>query len=230
MQDKRSHKRYRLDVIELNSRIIFADKVEILDISLCGIAIKADRRLNMDCEYLLRLDNKGEHVSVKGTVVRSSLVGTEKRSTGEKVPIYIAGLKFRNDMADLVADFLHHFSSAKATGAAIPGNKRLSVRFHITTPLKAVLKFPAQYRVKVISLGGMLIETEHALELENRLQMELSYTNVNTISFQGRVASRQNIGVEGHPRWEIGIEFLDLREKDKAVLKEFIEHIAFMQL
>lgn len=230
MQDKRSHKRYKLDVMELNSKIIFADKVEVLDISLCGIAIKADRRLNMDCEYLLRLDNKGEHISVKGVVVRSLLVGTEERGSGGRVPIYIAGLKFRDDMADLVANFLHHFSSARATEAAFTGNRRLSVRFHITTPMKAVLKFPAQYRVKVISLGGMLIVTDHALELESSLQMELSYNDENTISFQGRVASRQNTGVEGHPCCEIGIEFLDLREKDKAVLTEFIDHVSFMQL
>ncbi len=223
MQDKRRYKRYRLDVMELNSRIIFADKVEILDISLCGIAIKADRRLNMDCEYLLRLDNKGGHISVKGIVVRSSLVGTEERSNGERVPIYIAGLKFRDDMADLVANFLHLFK------AAFSGNRRLSVRFHITTPREAVLKFPAQYRVKVISLGGMLIETEQAFEQESRVQMELSYNDITPISFKGRIASCHNTGDDAHPCHEIGIEFLDLLEKDKAVLAEFIEHISFIQ-
>jgi len=38
--DKRRHKRFRLDLREINGKMILAHKVEIIDISLGGVALK----------------------------------------------------------------------------------------------------------------------------------------------------------------------------------------------
>jgi len=87
MQDKRRHKRFKLDIIEINGKMSLADKVKIIDISLGGIAVKADRRLNIGREYLIRLEDKGKSIDVKGIVVRSELSGIEERDKGERVSI-----------------------------------------------------------------------------------------------------------------------------------------------
>jgi hypothetical protein len=98
MQNMRRHKRYRLDVIEVNGKISLADKVEILDISLGGIALKVDRRLNIGREYLLKLREKGKALEVKCIVVRAELSGIEQRANGESVSIYTAGMIFKHDI------------------------------------------------------------------------------------------------------------------------------------
>src|SRR5512146_692956 len=99
MQDKRRHKRFRLDVIEINGKMSLADKVKIIDISLGGIAIKADRRLNIGREYTIRLEEKGKIIDVKGVVVRSELSGIEEGNKGEQVSIYKAGMLFKEGQA-----------------------------------------------------------------------------------------------------------------------------------
>jgi hypothetical protein len=49
MQDKRRHKRNILTLIDTHSRMVFANDVRILDMSLSGVSLKADRRMNIGC-------------------------------------------------------------------------------------------------------------------------------------------------------------------------------------
>jgi len=91
------------------------------------------------------------------------------------------------------------------------------------------LNFPASYRVKKISLGGMLIESIGALEIESRIPMELSIHADNPVEFVGRVASCQVIDKDGQKQYEIGIEFIDLTEKDRAKVASFIEQSAVIE-
>ena len=55
MQHIRKHKRFKLDVMDLDSKISLVGKVEIIDMSLGGIALKADRKLNIVKERLIML-------------------------------------------------------------------------------------------------------------------------------------------------------------------------------
>jgi Tfp pilus assembly protein PilZ len=106
MQQERRHKRYRLDPIGITGKMSLSNKVEILDISLGGVALKADRRLNIGKELLIKLQDKEKTLNVAGIVVRSELSGMEKRTNGESITIYTAGMKFKDDSVDAVADFL----------------------------------------------------------------------------------------------------------------------------
>ena len=110
--EKRRHRRFMLDLIELNGRLSLDDKVEILDISFGGVALKADRRLSIGKEYLFTLGDKGNSIDVKGIVVRCKLSGIEKKYNGEKASIYTAGMRFNEGQADRVADFIRNSISA----------------------------------------------------------------------------------------------------------------------
>ena len=55
MQNKRLHKRIKLDIVELGGKMFLIDDVEILDISLGGVSLKVDRGLNIGKEYLITL-------------------------------------------------------------------------------------------------------------------------------------------------------------------------------
>ncbi|HUI68511.1 MAG TPA: PilZ domain-containing protein [Nitrospirota bacterium] len=106
--EKRRHKRFMLDLIEISGRLGLTDKVEINDMSFGGVSLKADRRLNIGKEYLFTLGDKGNRLVVKGTVVRCNLSGIEERYSGERALIYTAGMRFEEGSADKIADFIRN--------------------------------------------------------------------------------------------------------------------------
>ena len=230
MQDKRRHKRFRLDLMEINGKMILANRVDIIDISLGGVALKTDRRLNVGKEYLIKLGDKGKSIDVKGIIVRCELSKIEEQCTGERVSIYTAGMMFKDVSPDTIADFLNSIEQDKKEAVPVITDRRLNVRFYITTPWEKTLSFPAQFKVKEISLGGMLIQTDQALGAESMIPMGLSLKSDNPVNFTGRVASCRMTEDKGQAHYEIGVEFKDLTDKDRALLKTFIDYLAVTEV
>jgi Tfp pilus assembly protein PilZ len=227
MQDKRQHKRFRVELVEINGKMSLADKVQILDISLGGVSLKADRRLNIGKEYLIKLQEKGKNLAVKGTVVRSELSGIEQKADGQGVSIFTVGMMFKEGFADKLADFLEPIEQTRKKGEApSAADRRLNVRFNITTPHEKILSYPLQFKVKLISLGGMLIQTEQAVEINSKIPMELSLNADNAVTFIGRVASCAMTEHSGQTNYDIGVEFTDLADEDTTLLKTFIVYLA----
>jgi hypothetical protein len=108
MLDKRRHRRFKLDLIEFDGKLSLADKVEILDMSFGGVALKVDKRLNIGKEYLFKLGDKENSIDVQSIVVRCKLSGIEERFNGEKISIYTAGMRFKDGAVEKVADFVHN--------------------------------------------------------------------------------------------------------------------------
>jgi len=211
--------------MEINGKMILADRVEIIDISLGGVALKTDRRLNVGKEYLIKLGDKGKSIDVKGIIVRCELSKIEERSNGERVSIYTAGMMFKDVSPDTIADFLNSIEHKKEA-MPVMVDRRLTVRFCITTPWEKTLCFPAQFKVKEISLSGMLIQTGQALGIESMIPMGLSLRAGNPVNFIGRVVSCRMTEAEGQAHYEIGVEFKDLTDTDRASLKTFIDYLA----
>lgn len=130
----RRHKRLSSNLTELNGKMILAKKIEILDISLGGVALKIDRKLNIGSEYPLRLLWKGKTLDVWGVVVRFELIGNEEVYSGKNVSIYRAGVKFKDTSQDEIADFIHSIELDKKEAVSVMVDKRPNVRFDITTP------------------------------------------------------------------------------------------------
>ena len=113
MQDKRRRKRYTLDVMEVGGKMMFASEVKIVNISIDGVSVKANRRLNIGSEYLLKLDDKKKVISLKGTVVWSSLSESRKGPGGGLVPIYTVGMKFNNTSVEKTTELLEFIEGHK---------------------------------------------------------------------------------------------------------------------
>jgi c-di-GMP-binding flagellar brake protein YcgR len=229
MQNKRRFKRFTLKVLEIHGRMIAATEVKVVDIGIGGIKLRANRRLNIGNEYALKLEAVDKTLSLKGVVVWSSLSDHIEGSHGEVVPIYTAGLKFTNISTDKITQLLDFIEEHKKEEIYAMGGSRLNVRFHINDPEKAILNYPASYKVKKISLGGMLIECVQALEVESRIPMELSLQDDNPLKFVGRIATCQVIE-EGDPKqYDIGIEFSGLTKKDNEMISTFVEYCAAIE-
>src|SRR5512143_4268426 len=174
--------------MRIKGKMILADRAEIIDISLGGVALKTDRRLNVGKEYLIKLGDKGKSIEVKGIVVRCELSTIEERSNGARVSIYTAGMMFKDVSPDAIADFLKSIEQDKKEAMPVMVDRRLTVRFYITTPSERTLCFPAEFKVKESSLSGMLIQTDQDLETESMIPMGLSSKADNPVNFIGRVA------------------------------------------
>lgn len=222
MQNKRRHKRFKVDQEELDGSMLLTDNVEVLNMSFGGVTLKADKVLDIGKRYSITLAEKEQGIAVKGVVVRSLLRETEERSDGKRVTICTASLKFEDGQIDKIVDILDAIEKSSAPETPVAADRRLSVRFHITMPLNTILSHSAQFKVKKISQSGLLIRSDQALEVNSSVPMGLSLSKDDRINFRGRVASCQRTFEEGHAYYDIGVGFADLTEQDRALLATFI--------
>jgi len=227
MRNKRKDKRFKLDIIDLASKMSSIGKVEIIDISLGGVAIKADRKLNIGKECLMTLGCGGKHINIKGIVVRSELSGIEERDDGEKANIYSAGILFKNESAGKVKDFLESIENNKKIEVAEQsGWFDRDILFSITTPSEKVLHLSTHFGVKEISQNGVIIQTDHQLKLDSMVLVELSLDSCDPVGFMGKIVScRATQGHHVHSSYDIGVEFSEMTDLDRSLLISFIDYV-----
>ncbi len=225
MKDKRRYKRFSVDILGINGKMLFANAVEILDISLGGVSLKVDRRLNIRTEYALKMGSGDQVISVKGSVVWSKISGTKRGSKGDVIPIYSAGMRFSGvtgEKAEELSRFIERATSYTHEEAHRLSGLRFNMRFPINKPGKTILDLSEQYAVKKLSFGGMLIESRDTFPIEDRVPMELFLPGERRIQFIGRIASCFSAPDADPATYDIGIEFFEMPDDDKSALKEFI--------
>jgi len=188
MPDKRKYNRFKLNDLKVHGKMVLATEVKVIDISISGISLKANKRFNIGSLYTLKLEGR-KTVSLRGTVVWCSLIETRKGSQGEMIPIYSVGMQFKNMSIERVTELLYFIDSHKIEMAHMVEGAGLNIRFHLKDPKNAVLIYPDNYKVKTISLGGMRIECLRDFEIESRITMEMFIHKDKPLKFVGRVAS-----------------------------------------
>jgi hypothetical protein len=131
---------------------------------------------------------------------------------------------------DEIAQFInnHKIDEVKIDTGCILSGTRLHARFKIDPSNKSILNLQTCYKVKVLSLGGMLIESEQAVSLNETEQMTISLTEDESISLLGRTVSCRATDIDPE-RYDIGIEFIEISEEDKRKLQLFLQVIADTQ-
>ncbi len=216
MEPKRQDPRFTVE--DVQGKMGLRAQVELLDLSFGGAAIKTRRKLKVGDEYALRFEVGGKFVTINAVVVWSVLRDTQKQS-GETILECSAGLRFTSLLTGKLQALVCFIDQHR------PPDERGS-RFQIKTPGKAVLESLEIYRVRLISLSGMLIQSECGLDLEGVYNMEIVRPGEEPISFKGRVASCIEVVDRAPRRYEIDVGFLDMSPEDKSNLKTFIESIA----
>ncbi len=223
MKERRGHKRFLIEGMDVQCKLLFVTEVKLLNISLGGAALSLTKRLNMGGEYTLRVDTEDSTIALKGVVVWEKMTGITRQVRGKKFPVYEAGLRFDDVLtgqgADLM-DFIRHNIADEAVKTRVQG-----LRVNIIQPEKTViLDNRESCDVKIISLGGMLLETKEELDVESRFPMEITIPEDNKpIRVMGRTAYCVEIPGKLPKRYDTGIEFIEVNEKDIARLKEFID-------
>ena len=224
MQNMRKHKRFKLDLLDLSSKMSLVGKVELIDISLGGVALKADRKINIGKECLMMLGYEGKHINVKGIVVRSELSGIVEKANGETTTIYSVGIFFKDESAGKVKDFLDSIENDKKT--LVPEQADWiyrDIRFCITTSDEKVLNLTTEFGVKEISQSGVIIQTDLQLKLDSVVLLDLSIGTCDPVSFVGKVVSCRMSQGQVPANYDIGVEFSELTDRDRSLLIRFID-------
>lgn len=229
-KNARRYKRFAIEAMKIKGRLMFSKVVDIIDVSLGGISLKADRRLNIGSEYILKIEEKGLQVSIKATVVWASLLESIKSANGDLVPIYAVGMKFNesgNDKISRLIEFIApDMNRDHAAGEAGKSNDlRIHMRFHLNDGGKAVLTCPENYSIRTVSMSGMLIETGNVLKVEERISLEITLPENNSITSRGRVVSCTPIE-ENPEHYAVGIEFLNMPPDNSGLLGRFISMLS----
>ena len=212
---RRRHARFTVE--DVRGQLVLASKVEVLNLSLGGVAIRADRRLNIGSEYTLKLEMGDRFLAMQGVVVWSVLSGMRK-SRGEDVPEYSAGLRFAGVIDEKVQGLIEFIDENRI----VEEHRLAGLRFQVEAPGKAVLDALESYRVRLISLSGMLIEADRSLDVERVYAMHFQTPQGEPVAFAGRVASCLEEDGGGPRRFRVGVAFVDMAGPDRARLEAFV--------
>jgi len=229
-QQFRAYKRFTVDFMKSNGKMMFESTVDIIDISLGGISLQVDRALKIGVDYLLRIDAYNHAISVDGTVIWSTLGGSLKTVEGGVVPLYSVGMRFNNLTSEKNNDLMNFIESHKVEQDSIKMHRlsglRLNMRFHIASNNKFRLTSLESFTVKQISLGGMRIEADHPVELDQILPMVISLPEDIDLNFIGCVASCMPFENEDTKHFVIGIDFMNVPKEEAEKLKGFITRLS----
>lgn len=217
--DKRRFPRFSVSGVQ--GRVSFSSSVEIINLSLGGVAIKADRRLELGQEYVLRLDLEERELEVTGVAVWSKLSGLSEVDGGS-VPEYSAGFRFTNVLTDKVQDLVDFIDRNKGGDE----ERVTGIRFQIGRAETATLDTDEECEVKLISRSGMLIQTQRRFEVEGVYAIQILPPDDEPIRLRGRVASQFESSQGFLTRYDLGIEFVDVSESDRRRLHAFIESVS----
>jgi hypothetical protein len=105
-RDKRQHKRFKVRHEGMIGRLNDDRLVDIVDLSVSGIAMKANSRLAVGREYSVRLHDRRNSLEVRGTIIRSRIVDNEKVLFGQRRPVYASAMRLQEGLEDRVVDFI----------------------------------------------------------------------------------------------------------------------------
>jgi hypothetical protein len=214
--EERRHKRYIVDGIQGN--VLYPADLEILNISIDGAAIETTKWLDLNREYTLKVKYKDIVLNLRGRIVWAVLTSKEKKGSGEVIPVYRAGVRFTDTLSEKTTMLINFIEENKIRTL----EKRLvGVRFKIVTLQDTKIDYPYKYEVKKMSLSGMLVETEYALDLNSNYDIEL-FLSDNVLNIIGRIAYCEKIDSDDVTKYNIGIEFAEVSDNDRGTLKEFL--------
>jgi Tfp pilus assembly protein PilZ len=220
---KRRYKRHVVDGMEIQAKMVFAEIVDLFDLSSGGACIVTTKSVKPGDNIVLRITDENINRPLKCTIIWERDAEEDmKESPGI---FHKAGVQFKGLTPDTLIQLKDYMRDS-----GIPDEKKLedeyqpsALRFKVYKNDKAVMSYPISYPVKKLSLGGMLVETDREFSVEQRYPMAIYLPQDNQpIKFQGRIASKIPKKNDQTYIYDVGIEFLNLAATDKSKLNKFL--------
>lgn len=226
--NKRRHRRFTMDVLDIrgNSEVSYAAAVS--DISISGVSVRTDKKLETGRQYPVRLMDDTSDLSLQGTVMWTA-EDREAHGTGGPFPGFVSGIQFtgitQEQEKELIAFIQKHRADKGPMEAHGISGCRCNVRYRIDPDEAVLVNVPRTYRVKMLSLGGMLLESDEPLDVGGRLTMDMTMPDNSRIFFIGRVTTCRQVGAGSDELYQIGLAFIDMPKEDLERLRGFIKEL-----
>jgi hypothetical protein len=96
--EKRKYRRFSVKGVQ--RKFLHSANIKIIDISAGGVAVEATKKLEINKDYSLNINYKGNPLSLKCRVMWSALTREERKESGETIKIYKGGMKFQRSSAN----------------------------------------------------------------------------------------------------------------------------------
>lgn len=217
MEERRRNERYAVQ--DVRGTLLLSTEARILNMSLTGMAVETDSRLRLGREYSLKLQHDDRmEIPLNATVVWCQLRQARGEGGGEGRIAYVSGLQFEGILSEKAHDLLAFLQSAAVVSVQTRVCGRFRARFAETVNLNTEYEF----EVKKISCSGMLIATDLVAEQGSAFDMEVQLDQ-DMFRTRGRVAHvRPTPSRQGGGAVELGVEFIEMSDVDRALLTNFI--------
>jgi hypothetical protein len=221
---QRRYPRFAVEGMDIRSKMMFAEPIQLSNISVGGACIITKTPLRAGHSILIRMNRDKIKRPILGTIVWNSQGSGVSYAGGVNPQLYRSGIQFKEVRPGTLVQ-LKDFMRI----AGVPEEKAydkiytpVALRYTVISDEKAILNYTSVFRVKKISLSGMLVEAIDALEIGRKYPMALFLPHESSpVVFQGRIAS-QVPGSGEQYGFDLGIEFCNLLEPEKTKLKRFI--------
>ena len=197
-------------------------EVRLLNLSLAGMAVATSTALTVGKRYSFNLTKGEKVIRVTGTVAWCVLRTTRPRPGEDVVPVYHAGIHFE----DVLTERAQALRQLIDDSGVFEVTTRVFGRFRIDAGCQVTIDSQVQFRVRKISLSGMLVESALAAEMDSVFPLEIALPS-GPLTADGRVAyiDPGGSGARNAPNL-LGIEFHGASSDDLAPLKLFLSTLS----
>jgi hypothetical protein len=103
VMEKRKSERIKTHDIPISGTLLFSQEVSILDISLDGISVNAEKGMKPGKECMVKIRMNGMIVPLIATVVWCTLRKSRKMFNGDVAPVYAIGFQLSKGSAEMKA-------------------------------------------------------------------------------------------------------------------------------
>lgn len=220
MKNKRHFERFSIDGMDVCCRLMSGAEAFIVKLTHLGAKVLVKERMSVGSEYALQLEHAGRKFRIPGVVVAQELAGSEENRKSEEQTAFMTAIVFNHPAKGHEETFRKLIDELqKQTASKDKRNLKTSIASG-RTPLNP----QGAYHITQISFGGMQIETDAAIKINSVLHLCIQLgQGKECLTLLGRVATC--IAVEGARKFKVGIEYIDMKNKDLLRLKDLIYYV-----
>jgi hypothetical protein len=213
------------DGFSLDGHITFVYETEVLNISIGGAALTADRKLDVGSGGRLQLVGSGEVMLIDGILawcVKSGEGTPRASSAGKAAPAFKVGMQFTNVSPEKVSELVNFIERHKKSEESRIGG----LRFNIFSPEKATLSYKRRFTVGKLGLAEITVRTREELVPGQRFPVEVFLREGETVAFVGEVSLCGRCEEEAGELFEAGVNIAEISEGDRARLEAYVRSSA----
>lgn len=217
-RERRLRRRHALD--DVRGSLLFSYECSILDLSSRGMSVRTSTALAPGRSYAVKVDHDGRTLSLSGTVAWCRLQGTRQTETGERVPVYAAGIELGGDPSEKARQVLPILEKR----GLIQVERRLAGRLVPVARTSASdgTPEPATVTVRRLSRTGMIVEAPFFPERGELLELVVDLEERPLIMTVRTTAARSLEERDGRPWAEITVDYAEMSPADHAALDHLI--------